>query len=89
MDEVSEVTLMLMKPQKGETLGGFASLVVNRIYIGGIAIHLDALNRSIRTVYPTKKLRNGQQIPLAHPINKQLGDKIQDAIAKEWRRLIS
>lgn len=88
--EVSEINIMPFK-QRGSFLG-FANCVIGRppyrLYLGGIAIHCDPAKRSFRLVFPTKRLQNGEEIPLYHPIEKELGNKLQNAIISEWERLI-
>lgn len=86
MLEISEITITPLKPQA--TLLGFTSFLLNgQFYVGGVAIHSDFQTRGCRLVYPTKKLKNGEQIPLFHPINKEVAEKIQSAISTEWERL--
>ena len=87
--EISEVSIVPVKPQDG--LVGFAGCVINKqFYLGGIAIHCDLANRGgFRLVWPTRKLKNGGEIPLCHPISKEVGEKIQDVIISEWETLIT
>jgi DNA-binding cell septation regulator SpoVG len=86
--EVGEINIAPLK-QHG-SLVGFASCVINNwFYFGGIAIHTDLPTRGFRLVYPTKKLQNGLQIPLYHPITKTVAEKIQIAVTSEWERLIN
>ena len=85
--KISEISIVPMKPQ-GSFLG-FVGFVIDGIfYVGGVGIHSDAPKRSIRLVYPSKKLQNGQEIPLFHPIGRAVGDFIQQAVIAEWERLI-
>ena len=87
--EISEVSIVPVKPQG--SLVGFASCVVNKqFYLAGIAIHCDLVNRGgFRLVWPTRKLKNGEEIALCHPISREVGDKIQDVIISEWETLIT
>jgi DNA-binding cell septation regulator SpoVG len=85
---ISEIQITPIKPQK--SLVGFASCILNgQLYIGCIAIHCDLLNQSFRCVYPTKKFKDGKEIPLYHPITKEAGEAIQKAIVGEWEYLIN
>jgi len=87
MIKISEIQITPIKPQK--SLVGFASAVINdQIYIGCIAIHCDLLNQSFRCVYPTKKFKDGKELPIYYPINKQAGEAIQKAIVTAWENLI-
>lgn len=85
--KISEIQITPIKPQK--SLAGFASCVLNeQIYLGGIAIHCDLANKSFRCVYPTKKFKDGKELPIYHPITKEAGEAIQRAIIAEWECLI-
>ncbi len=84
---ISEIQLFPIKPHK--SLVGFASCVLNgQVYIGGIALHCDLANQSFRCVYPTKKFRDGKEMPIYHPITREAGEAIQKAIVTEWENLI-
>lgn len=84
---VSEIQITPIKPQNG--LVGFASCVLNnQVYLGCIAIHCDLLNQSFRCVYPTKKLKSGQDIPVFHPISREAGEAIQRAIIIQFENFV-
>lgn len=84
---ISEVNLTPIRPIK--SLVGFASIVLGKqVYLGCIAIHCDLSNKSFRCVYPVKKFKDGKEIPVYHPISKEAGDAIQQAIITEWENLI-
>ncbi len=84
---ISEIHITPIKPQK--SLVGFASCVINnQIYLGSIAIHCDITNNSFRCVYPTKKFKEGRELPIFYPINKETGQAIQNAVIAEWEFVI-
>lgn len=84
---ISEIAIMPVKPVG--SLVAFAGFVIDRkLYVGGVAIHSDAKSRGFRLTYPVKQLGNGQHVPLFHPIGKDIGDAIQQAVIAEWERLI-
>ncbi len=86
MLEITEINITPLKPQG--SLLGFASFVLNgQFYVGGVAIHADFQNRGCRLVYITKKLKNGEDVPLFHPINKETAEKVQQAISSAWELL--
>ena len=83
---LSEISILPLKPKDG--LLGFASFVLNnQFYFGEVAIR-SCLDGRIRLLYPVKKLSNGKDVPLYHPITKKAGDKIQEIIASEWEALM-
>ncbi len=85
---VGEINLFPIKQQG--SLVGFASCVINGwFYCGGIGIHSDMASRGYKITYPTKMLKNGESVPIFHPLSKPIADQIQAAITAEWERLIS
>ena len=86
--EITEITIIPLKPQG--TLVAFANFVINGwFYCGGVGIHSDLASRSYRLTYPTRKLKNGESVPLFHPLNKSIADQIEAAVTAEWERLIN
>ena len=86
MLEITEINITPLKAQG--SLLGFVQFVLNgQFFLGGVAIHSDLQSRGCRLVYPTKKLRNGEEVPLFHPISKDAADKVQEAVSSEWLRL--
>ncbi len=84
---ITEIQITPIKPQK--SLVGFASCVINdQIYLGCIAIHCDLLNQSFRCVFPTKKFKDGKELPVYYPISKEAGQVIQRPIINAWENLI-
>jgi len=87
--QISEIQIIPVKPREG--LVAFASCVINNaIYIGNIALYSSLSTQvGFRLVYPSKILPNGKEINCVHPINKQAGDLISDAIIGKFREIIS
>ena len=84
--QISEISLIPIKPKNG--LLGFASFVLNnQFYLGEIAIR-SCPSGEIRLLYPSKKLFNGEDIPLFHPITKDAGQTVLNAINSEWEDLM-
>jgi len=78
MPQVNEVQIILIKPQNG--LIGFASFVLNNsLYLSGIGIHSKLAGNGYRLTYPTRKAGQ-QQNTIFHPINRTLGQEIEQAI---------
>ncbi len=83
---LSEISLVPIKPKDG--LLGFASLVLNgQFYVGEIAIR-SRPQGGIRLLYPTKKLLNGREVAVFHPISKNSGEQVQEAVAEQWEVLM-
>ena len=86
---ISEIQIIPVKPKEG--LIAFASCVINEsFYVGNIAIYTSPLShKGFRLVYPSKTLPNGKDINCIHPINKNAGDLISNAIIEKFKKIIS
>lgn len=83
---ISEVEIIPVKPRNG--LVAFASCVVNgQLYLGNIAIHTRADGSGYRLVFPVKVLPNGKEIQCVHPITRQAGDLLLQAISRKLEAL--
>ena len=83
---LSEIEIVPIKPRQG--LLGFATFVINdAFYIGSVGIH-STPDGSIRLLYPDKVLINGKKISVAHPINKECGELITEAVLRVYRSLL-
>ncbi len=87
--EITEIQILPIKPKDG--LVAFASCVINNsLYIGNIALYTSASNPDdFRLVYPSKILPYGKEINCVHPINKNAGDLISNAIIEKFKKIIS
>jgi stage V sporulation protein G len=84
LPNISEVEVQPIKPQNG--LIAFASCVVNdNWYIGSIAVYTRP-EGGHRLVYPTKKV-DGENISIIHPINKEVGEKVEKRINEKVQKL--
>ena len=82
---ISEIDIYPLKPKGG--LVGFVSFLLNdSFYVGGIGIHVTPRG-NVRLVYPTKALPNGKNLTLFHPINKEAGELIGQAVSKKLELL--
>lgn len=78
---VSEVSVTPVKPVDG--LVAFASCVVNgQLFIGSMGIHKLLDGTGYRITYPTKKI-GSRQLNYFHPVTKEMGAKIEQAIVKK------
>lgn len=78
---ITEVRIIPIKPNNG--LVGFASLVLDqKIYLGSIGIHTKIDGSGYRLTYPTKKIGD-KNINLYHPITRELGIAIEQAILEK------
>lgn len=84
--EITEVQIFPIKPRDG--LVAFASCIVNgQFYLGNIAIHTRLDGSGYRLVFPAKILPNGKEIQCFHPITREAGDTIHQAIIEQLEAL--
>jgi len=84
--KISEIQIKLIKPQDG--LVGFGSFVFDEsLYLSSIGI-LTKLNGGYRLTYPTKKIGNNN-LPIFHPINKEVGKLIERKVIKKVNELFN
>ena len=85
---ISEIQLTPVKAQNG--LVAFTSFVMDdRFFLGGIAVYTAPSSPDgYRLVYPTKMLKNGTNLSIAHPISKQVGYAIQEQVIREYLKLM-
>ena len=87
---IDEICITPIKPQPGG-LVAFASCIINKhFYIGNIAIYTAMFSEyNYRLVYPNKILSNGKEVSCIHPINKNIGEAMIEAIVGEYQNLIN
>ncbi len=84
---VSEVEIIPVKPHGG--LVAFASCVINdQLYLGNIAIHTRLDGSGWRLVFPVKVLPNGKEIQCVHPVTREAGELLLQAISRKFEALI-
>ena len=83
---ITEVQIHLLKANDG--LIGFASLVIDESwFVGNLAVYT-RLDGGYRVVFPTKRLRNDQEVQIFHPISKEAGMEIESAITDAVNNLL-
>jgi DNA-binding cell septation regulator SpoVG len=85
---VSEIQIIPVKSKEG--LVAFASAVINnQFYIGNIAIYTSPSSLDgFRLVWPSRTLKNGTQLRIIHPINKETGFLVQRQIVEHYLKLV-
>jgi stage V sporulation protein G len=85
--QVTEVDITFVKPKDGVI--AFASVVLDdQLYLSGIAIHSKLVGSGYRLTYPTRKVGE-TQFSLFHPIRKQVGLAIEQAIIEKLKNVMS
>ena len=84
---LSEIEIIPVKPHNG--LVAFSGFVLNKsFYIGDVAIFSRLDQEGYRLVYPIKVLPNGLKINCFYPINREVGQLIEEAVIKAYLSLI-
>jgi len=85
--KITEVNVTPVKPQNG--LVAFASIVVDDcLYLGSIGVYSRLDGAGYRITYPTKKLAE-KNLNIFHPITKQAGQLIEQAILAKAKELLN
>jgi stage V sporulation protein G len=83
--KITEINIIPIKPDNG--LIGFASLVLDcGLYLGSIGVYSRLDGTGYRITYPTKKV-GGKDLNIYHPINRVLGQEIEEVITSKAREL--
>lgn len=85
MKRVTEIQIRVIKPKDG--LLGFASVVLDgNLYLSSIGIFSKLDGSGYRITYPTKKVGD-LDLHIFHPINKDLGQEIEQAIITKAKEI--
>jgi stage V sporulation protein G len=85
--KISEIEFIPVKPKEG--LIGFASFVLDeKYYVSSVAIYTRLDGSGYRLVYPTKKVGD-RNINIFHPINREVAEVIEEAVAKKVDELFN
>lgn len=84
--KITQIQIIPIKPNDG--LVAFANLIFdNSFYFTSIGIRTRPDGR-FRLTYPTRKVLS-TNIPIFHPINKEIAQAIEDAIISKYETIIS
>ncbi len=60
---------------------GFANFLIDGAFaVNGVAIYTRPNSKGIRLVFPVRKLKNGKEVSLIHPISWEAGAKLEQII---------
>lgn len=83
---IDRIQIIPIKETNG--LVAFASLVLDEsLYLGSIAIK-SSRSGIYRLIYPTRK-QGDQSFPIYHPINKEMGDHLSEAVLEKFHAVYS
>lgn len=85
--KISEIQVIPVKPKDG--LIGFVSFILEeKYYVGSVAIYTRLDGSGHRLVYPAKKVGE-RNINIFHPINSDVGRKIEEAVNEKLNKLFN
>ena len=85
--KITEIQITPIKPKDG--LVGFASVVLdNSLYLGFIGVYTRLDGLGYRLTYPTKRIGD-KSINIYHPINKEAGKAVEEAVFKKLKEIFN
>ncbi|MDD5693119.1 MAG: septation protein SpoVG family protein [Patescibacteria group bacterium] len=83
--EITEIQIIPIKANNG--LIAFSSIVLNdSLYLSSIGIHKKIDGSGYRLTYPTKKIGD-KNLNIYHPINREMGLLIEEAIIRKAKEI--
>lgn len=84
---ISEVQIVPVKPNNG--LIAFASFVLDdKLYLSSIGIHKKLDGSGYRLTYPSKLVGSSKEINIFHPITKEFGKAIEEAVFERVKKVM-
>ncbi len=79
-----EVTEVRISPAKGGKIRAFASIVVDDCFIINDLRVVEGRENQYFVTMPARKARNGQMRDIAHPLNKETREAIEERVIAEY-----
>jgi len=79
-----EVTEVRISPAKGGKIRAFASIVVDDCFIINDLRVIEGRENQFFVTMPARKARNGQMRDIAHPLNKETREAIDERVIAEY-----
>lgn len=86
MVRITEVTFLPLGPDEKGFLGLASCIIDGELKISGIGVY-SALSGGYRLLYPICQYPHGQTVTTVHPIDKELGRLITEAISNKIKEL--
>jgi stage V sporulation protein G len=79
-----EVTEVRISPAKGGKIRAFASIVIDDCFIVNDLRVMEGRERQLFVTMPARKARNGQMRDIAHPLNRETREVIEERVLEEY-----
>lgn len=84
-----KVTEVRISPAKGGKIRAFASIVVDDCFIINDLRVIEGREKQLFVTMPARKARNGQMRDIAHPLNRETREVIEESVLEEYRNAVS
>ena len=79
---------MRISPAKGGKIRAFASIVVDDCFIVNDLRVIEGRENQFFVTMPARKARNGQMRDIAHPLNKETREAIEERVIEEYMNAV-
>jgi stage V sporulation protein G len=83
-----KVTEVRISPAKGGKIRAFASIVVDDCFIVNDLRVIEGREKQLFVTMPARKARNGQMRDIAHPLNRETREVIEERVLEEYRNAV-
>jgi stage V sporulation protein G len=83
-----KVTEVRISPAKGGKIRAFASIVVDDCFIINDLRVIEGREKQLFVTMPARKARNGQMRDIAHPLNSETREEIEQRVLEEYSNAI-
>lgn len=83
-----KVTEVRISPAKGGKIRAFASIVVDDCFIINDLRVIEGREKQFFVTMPARKARNGQMRDIAHPLNRETREEIDQRVLEEYQRAV-
>jgi stage V sporulation protein G len=83
-----KVTEVRISPAKGGKIRAFASIVVDDCFIVNDLRVIEGREKQLFVTMPARKARNGQMRDIAHPLNQETRESIEQRVLEEYEAAV-
>lgn len=83
-----KVTEVRINPSKGGRVRAFASIVIDDCFVVNDLRVTEGREGQLFVTMPARKVRSGQMRDIAHPLNSQTRQEIEDMVLEEYRKAV-
>ena len=83
-----KVTEVRISPAKGGKIRAFASIVVDDCFIINDLRVVEGREKQLFVTMPARKARNGQMRDIAHPLNRETREAIDERVLEEYENAV-